>query len=228
MAIAALPSGKSPFAVLRIGMDDFRLVNDTFGIAIGDEVLDLAGKRLQAAVREQEFVVRLPGDEFAVLLHPMDSVIRAGAAADRLSDLLQRVYLVEGEVVNVTACLGVALAPEDGTDAEVLLQRAGAALQCAKAAGTGMVQFFEPAMEENRKKRHSLSLDLRKALLLHQFRGSLPAPGGCAHGSFDRLRGAAALAPSGSGMDSSRRVHSVGRGNRADGHDRRLGVEDGV
>ena len=169
MAIAALPQGEPAFAVLRIGIDDFRLVNDTFGHAIGDEVLDLADKRLQAAVREHEFVVRLPGDEFAVLLHPMDSVIRAGAAADRFNDLLQRVYLVRGEVVNVTACLGVVLAPEDGTDAEVLLLRAGAALQCAKGAGTGMVQFFEPAMEENRKKRHSLSLDLRKALLLHQF-----------------------------------------------------------
>ncbi len=169
MAIGALPQGGSPFAVLRIGMDDFRLVNDTFGHAIGDEVLELAEKRLQAAVREHEIVLRLPGDEFAVLLHPMESVLRAGAAADRLSDLLQREYLVKGEVVNVTACLGVSLAPEDGTDAELLLQRAGAALQCAKTAGTGMVQFFESAMEENRKKRHSLSLDLRKALLLQQF-----------------------------------------------------------
>ncbi len=169
MAIAALPVSASPFAVLRIGMDDFRLVNETHGHAIGDEVLELAERRLQAAVREHEVVVRLPGDELAVLLHTVESVMRAGAAADRLNDLLQRVYLVQGEVVNVTACIGVSLAPEDGTHAELLLQRAGAALQCAKAAGIGMVQFFEPAMEEDRKKRHSLSLDLRKALLLQQF-----------------------------------------------------------
>lgn len=168
VAIAALPPGGAPFALLRIGMDDFRIVNETLGVAIGDEVLELAERRLQAAVREQEIVVRLPGDEFAVLLHSVESVIRAGAAADRLNDLLQRVYLVQGEVVNVTACLGIALAPEDGQHAEVLLQRAGAALQCAKLAGLGMVQFFEPAMEENRRKRHSLSLDLRKALLLRQ------------------------------------------------------------
>ncbi len=169
MAIAALPVSASPFAVLRIGMDDFRLVNETHGHAIGDEVLELAERRLQAAVRENEVVVRLPGDEIAVLLHSVESVMRAGAAADRLNDLLQRVYLVQGEVVNVTACIGVSLAPEDGIHAELLLQRAGAALQCAKAAGIGMVQFFEPAMEEDRKKRHSLSLDLRKALLLQQF-----------------------------------------------------------
>lgn len=169
LAIAALPHRDAPFAVLRIGMDDFRIVNETMGHAIGDEVLELAERRLQAAVREHEIVVRLPGDEFAVLLHSVESVIRAGAAADRLNDLLQRVYLVQGEVVNVTACLGIALAPEDGEHAELLLQRSGAALQCAKAAGIGMVQFFEPSMEENRKKRHSLSLDLRKALLLHQF-----------------------------------------------------------
>jgi diguanylate cyclase (GGDEF)-like protein len=168
-AIAALPPGGAPFAVLRIGMDGFRVVNETLGHAIGDDVLELAEQRLQAAVREHEIVVRLPGDEFAVLLHSVESVLRAGAAADRLNDLVQRVYLVQGEVVNVTACLGIALAPEDGTRAELLLQRAGAALQCAKASGIGMVQFFEPAMEENRKKRHSLSLDLRKALLLRQF-----------------------------------------------------------
>ena len=168
MAIAALPRGGGSFAILRIGMDDFRVVNETMGVAVGDEVLELAAKRLSSAVREQEIVVRLPGDEFAVLLHSVESVIRAGAAADRLNDLLQRVYLVQGEVVNITACIGVALAPEDGTHAELLLARAGAAMLCAKAAGTGMVQFFEPAMEKNRKKRHALSVDLRKALLLHQ------------------------------------------------------------
>src|SRR5579875_855669 len=111
-AIAALPQGKAPFAVLRVGMDNFRIVNETMGYAIGDEVLDLAAKRLQAAVREHEVVVRLQGDEFAVLLYPLESVIRAGAAADRLNDLLQRVYLVQGEIVNVTACFGIALAPE--------------------------------------------------------------------------------------------------------------------
>ena len=169
MAIAALPNSCSTFAVLRIGMDDFRLVNETHGHAIGDEVLQLAERRLQAAVREHEIVVRLPGDEFAVLLHSVESVMRAGSAADRLNDLLQRVYLVQGEVVNVSACVGVSLAPEDGVRAEPLLQRAGNALQCAKAAGIGLVQFFEPAMEEDRKRRHSLSLDLRKALLLQQF-----------------------------------------------------------
>ena len=168
-AIAALPQDGAPFGVLRVGMDDFRGINEAHGHAIGDEVLELAERRLAAAAREHEVVVRLPGDEFAVLLHSVESVIRVGAAADRLNDLLQRVYLVQGEVINVTACLGVALAPEDGSHAELLLQRAGAALQCAKAAGNGMVQFFEPAMEENRKKRHLLSMDLRKALLLHQF-----------------------------------------------------------
>ncbi len=169
LAIAALPRDGAPFAMLRIGLDDFGVVNETMGVAVGDEVLELAAKRLAAGVREHEIVVRLPGDEFAVLLHSVESVIRAGAAADRLNELLQRVYLVGGEVINITACIGVALAPEDGTDAEQLLGRAGAAMVCAKAAGTGMVQFFEPAMEENRKKLHALSLDLRKALLLQQF-----------------------------------------------------------
>ncbi len=167
-AIAALPGGRSSFAVLRIGMDDFHLVNQAHGRAVGDEVLDLAEQRLQAAVREHEIVLRLEGDEFAVLLHPVESVMRAGAAADRLNELLQSAYPLRGDNVHVTACIGVALAPEDGTQAELLLARAGAALACAKAAGIGLVQFFEPAMEGNRKKRHSLSLDLRKALLLGQ------------------------------------------------------------
>ena len=168
-AIAALPAGSASFAVLRIGMDNFRIVNEALGHAIGDEVLDLAERRLEAAMGNHEIVVRLPGDEFAVLLYPVESVVGAGSVADRLNDLLQRVYLVAGEVVTVTACLGVALAPEDGVHAELLLQRAGAALQCAKSSGIGMVQFFEPAMEENHKRRHSMSLDIRKALLLRQF-----------------------------------------------------------
>lgn len=183
MAIAALRQEVAPFAMLRIGIDDLRNVKDTLRVSTGNEVLAQAEKRLQAAVREHEIVVRLPGDEFAVLLHSVSSVIRAGAAADRLNDLLQQTYLVEGEPVSVTACIGIALAPEDGTRAEILLGRAGAALRCARIAGTGTVQFFESAMEEDRKERHPLPLQLRKALLLHQFHvrhgshaGALPQP----------------------------------------------------
>lgn len=169
IAIEALPRSTAPFAVLRIGMDDFGSLNESYGSLVGNQVLEIAEQRLASAVREHELVVRLPGDEFAVLLHSVQSVIRAGAAADRLNDLLCRTYMVGGEALEVTACVGIAVAPEDGDTAELLLGRAGAALACAKAAGIGTVQLFEPAMEAGRQKRHALSLDLRKAVLLQQF-----------------------------------------------------------
>lgn len=152
-AMAALPQNPPRFAMLQFGFDDFRRVNEALGRDAGDSILELAEQRLATSVREYEAVVRLPGDEFAVLLHSVGTVIRAGRAADRLNAIVQQPYYVGDVAVTLTASVGMALSPEDGDDAELLLRRAGRALRCAKDVGSGTVQFFEPAMEISRRKR---------------------------------------------------------------------------
>jgi diguanylate cyclase (GGDEF)-like protein len=157
------------FAVLVIGMDRFKTVNDLYGEIFGDKLLELGRERLRSALREQDMLLRFHGDEFIVLLWPSRSAEETGVIADRLSNLLQRPYFIDGVVLNGSASIGVAQGPLSNTESEILLQRASTALRAAKEAGTGTVFFFDPAMEERITARHALVGDLRKALLLHQF-----------------------------------------------------------
>ncbi len=154
----AISAQAMPFAVLRIGLDNCHNLQERFGPFAGEALQRMMVVRLQSGIREQEAVLRLPADEFAVVLQAVTSVVRAGRAADRLHALIQEPYPLGGDTVQLCCSMGLALAPMDGYDAETLLHRAGVALQYAKAAGSGVVQFFEPAMALSRKPMvHALS-----------------------------------------------------------------------
>jgi diguanylate cyclase (GGDEF)-like protein len=157
------------FAVLVIGMDRFKHINELYGHTFGDELLEVSAERLRSALREQDSILRFHGDEFVVLLRPSRSAEETGLVAERLTNLLQRPYFIEGVVLNGSASIGVAYSSRGNTGSEILLQQASIALRAAKAAGPGTVYFFDAAMEERIATRHALVGDLRKALLLHQF-----------------------------------------------------------
>jgi diguanylate cyclase (GGDEF)-like protein len=157
------------FAVLVIGMDRFKNINELYGHTFGDELLEVGSERLRSALREQDGILRFHGDEFVVLLRPSRSQEQTGVVAERLTNLLQRPYFIDGVVLNGSASIGVAQGPRSTTESEILLQRASIALRAAKAAGPGTVYFFDAAMEERIATHHALVGDLRKALLLHQF-----------------------------------------------------------
>jgi len=157
------------FAIFLIGMERSRALSDVLGYSFGEEVVSLGGERIESTLREQDSVVRLSNDEFVVLIKSNPSAEESGIIAKRLIDLLQRPYAIRGQVVNVSACIGIVLGPQYGLQAELLLNRAGIALRAAQAAGSGTLQLFEVAMEERIKARHALTADLRKALLLDQF-----------------------------------------------------------
>ena len=159
----------SSLAVLLISLDNFKILSETLGHAVADHVLELAGQRLQSALRTSDTLSRLPDNEFAIVLHPVHSAMEARTTAASLMDLLQRAYLVRGRVVITSANIGIKLATKSGTDSETLLTRAGMALQCAKSSGPGAVQLFETTIEDQIVARHELVCDLHKALLLHQF-----------------------------------------------------------
>jgi diguanylate cyclase (GGDEF)-like protein len=157
------------FAIFLIGMERSRALSDVLGYSFGEEVVSLGGERIESTLREQDSVVRLSNDEFVVLLKSSPSAEESSIVAKRLIDMLQRPYAIRGQVVNVSACIGIVLGPQYGVQAEQLLNRAGIALRAAQAAGSGTFQLFEGAMEERIKARHALTADLRKALLLDQF-----------------------------------------------------------
>ena len=155
--------------ILFLDLDRFKIVNDTLGHAAGDHLLRLVSERLRSALRPSDTLARMGGDEFAILLDaPVD---KDGAAklATRIIDLIQRTYLIEGQVVNVGASIGIAAAPEDAISSDQLLKNADLALYCSKASGRGVYHFYESSMRERAERRRTMELELRKALVLRQF-----------------------------------------------------------
>jgi diguanylate cyclase (GGDEF)-like protein len=152
------------FAVLFVDLDQFKQVNDTLGHPRGDELLCAVAERLRGIVRESDVVARFGGDEFVVLQYPVTRPDEAAALARRVVDELSVPYEIESHQVVIGASIGIAMAPADGTDADLLLKNADMALYRAKSNGRAGWSFFEPEMDVKAQARRSLELDLRKAL----------------------------------------------------------------
>ena len=167
-ALAAVARGGMA-AILCLDLDLFKAVNDTFGHAAGDALLCQVAERIRACVRPMDAVARLGGDEFAVLQVGIERIGDAGRLASRLLSVLAAPFLIEGQSVPVSASLGIAVAPTDGTDYTSLLRKADAALYRAKAEGRGRWRFFEPAMAVERGIRERMVLELRQALARGEF-----------------------------------------------------------
>jgi diguanylate cyclase (GGDEF)-like protein len=169
-ALLGIGSGEvESVALFFLDLDRFKVVNDTLGHATGDELLRLVCGRLQSALRVSDTLARMGGDEFAILLTAPSDQNVASALATRTIDLIQRTYLIDGQIINVGASIGIAVAPRDGLTRVDLLKSADLALYYSKAAGRGVFHFFEPAMAEKARQRQKLEFDLRKALVLRQF-----------------------------------------------------------
>lgn len=157
------------FAVLSVDLDRFKVVNDTLGHPVGDALLEEVADRLRSATRDTDFVARLGGDEFAILQTSGTQPAAATRLAERIVDLIDRPFVIEGHAVNVGASVGIALAPADGDDPGQLLKNADLALYRAKLDGRGTFSFFEPGMDARMQERRALELDLRRALARGEF-----------------------------------------------------------
>ena len=125
-------SGRERLAVLMIDLDRFKEINDSLGHHVGDEVLRQLGPRLAAVVGTTATVARLGGDEFGLLLAPLGQPSAATAVAEQIRDILRTRFLLDSMTLRVDASIGIAIAPDHGTAADVLLQRADIAMYEAK------------------------------------------------------------------------------------------------
>lgn len=132
-ALARSARHQDPVAVLFIDVDHFKTVNDTRGHAAGDAVLTVVADRLRGMLRTEDTLARLGGDEFLVICEDLVEPVDAGVLAERTRAVLAEPYLVEGELLAVTASVGVALSTPTSTAASVL-ERADSAMYTAKAA----------------------------------------------------------------------------------------------
>jgi diguanylate cyclase (GGDEF)-like protein len=136
------------FAVLFMDLDGFKTINDSLGHAMGDEVLKAFARRLQQCVRGTDTVARLGGDEFVVLLEDISSANDAGRMAESMLERMRKGVWDDGQPLQVTPSIGIAVYPQDGKTAEVLLKHADAAMYEAKREGRNTYRFFEVAMNE--------------------------------------------------------------------------------
>ena len=157
------------FAVHCLDLDHFKTVNDTLGHPIGDELLKLVAVRLIEAVPETDFIARIGGDEFAVVQTNVSRPEQCSQLASRIVELVSRPYDIEGRHVAIGASIGIALAPSDGVNPDLLLKNADMALYLAKGDGRGTHRFFEREMDKRLQLRRALELDLRKAIANGEF-----------------------------------------------------------
>jgi diguanylate cyclase (GGDEF)-like protein/PAS domain S-box-containing protein len=166
--IAALPKGES-LAVLCLDLDRFKEINDLFGHAAGDTVLQTVASRVTAILDEHQMMARLGGDEFAVLMPgPADP-----AAASRLAESILEALRITGDTPEAnrnSTSIGIALYPDDATDRETLLSHADTALYRAKTEGRSTYRFFEATMGAEVRERRMLEHDLRLAIARGELR----------------------------------------------------------
>ncbi|MBR0656059.1 putative bifunctional diguanylate cyclase/phosphodiesterase [Plastoroseomonas arctica] len=152
-----------PAALVWIDLDRFKQVNDTLGHPLGDLLLRAVAGRLRNLAQPGDLVARLGGDEFALIRRHANAGDMAELAR-RIIDALGRVYELEGHRADISASVGVALAPHDGCGPDEMMRNADLALYRAKNAGRGCYRFFEPEATLRMQVRRSLSEDLRRGL----------------------------------------------------------------
>jgi len=150
-------------AVMFIDLDEFKLVNDTLGHAVGDELLQAVAQRLRDSLRGCDTVARLGGDEFAVLIE-YTSLSEAESMARRVVELLGAPLVMSDRVLSVGASLGVGMFPANGRDSAALLQVADVAMYAAKAKGKRTYHFYTSELQLKMDQQLQLEMGLRWAI----------------------------------------------------------------
>ncbi len=160
--------GDGVTAVLFLDLDDFKVVNDTLGHAVGDSLLVAVTERITKLVRSTDLVARLGGDEFAILTEDDPTLTRSRSMAARLVYELRAPFVLGDKHVVVTASVGIASARDAVAGAADLVRNADVAMYMAKANGKSGFAIFDPGMHEAMRERHELSVDLQRAVDLDQ------------------------------------------------------------
>jgi diguanylate cyclase (GGDEF)-like protein/PAS domain S-box-containing protein len=158
------------FGVLFLDLDRFKLVNDSLGHQIGDQLLVAAARRLEACLRPGDIVARLGGDEFAVILDHVKHVSDATQAAERIRERLSTPFNLSGHEVFISASIGIALNQTASEEPDEILRNADTAMYRAKDQGRGCFELFDKGMHTRNAALVQLETGLRRALARDEFR----------------------------------------------------------
>ena len=157
------------FALLMVDLDRFKLINDSLGHRAGDELLQETARRLTGVARAIDTLARSGGDEFVMILHPIDARDDAELLAQRVIEALKPTMRIAGVDIHTSPSIGIAFYPADGTTTETLIARADAAMYSAKQRGRNNAQCFAPGMDTQSQDKVRLESDLHEAIALKQF-----------------------------------------------------------
>ena len=162
-------SSGEPAALLLVGVEHLIELRGSMGFRAADLASRVIGERLRLAVRGCDLVGRIGDAEFVVVLTHLRASNDAMPVARKLIELVDAPLRIEGQELRLSAAMGVAVCPSDGTDADSLMQRAASALQFARETSTRFYQFFDAAVAQRDTQRLQLQADLRRALQANEF-----------------------------------------------------------
>ncbi len=160
----------SMMAVIFFDLDRFKVINDTLGHHVGDQLLQSLAHKLQVYVKDKDVVARFGGDEFIILLTNVVHIDEAAQFAKGIPDLLKEPFVIEDQELFVTASIGISLYPHDGTEVETLLKNADIAMYRSKEKGGNSYNYYHPDMNKRSLHRLNMEINLRKALERGEFR----------------------------------------------------------
>ena len=160
---------RSSVAVMFLDLDNFKIVNDSFGHATGDQLLIRFAERLRTLVRPNDILGRFGGDEFVVLLEHVQSAEDAMPVAERLLEDMRRPFHIKGRNVFLTVSVGIAVSTRGRDSSEILLRNADSAMYKAKGRGRSRIEVFADNLTETASARLLLEGDLRQAIEREQF-----------------------------------------------------------
>ncbi|MDA8093367.1 MAG: EAL domain-containing protein [Betaproteobacteria bacterium] len=156
--------GTGPYAVMLLDLDNFKMVNDSLGHGIGDELLIQFARRVHNCLRPPDTLARLGGDEFVVLLEELDALQSATQIAQRIREVTNQSFRLDNHEVYTGVSIGIAIGQRTGERAAALLRNADLALYKAKQSGKNCYAVFDETMQEEAQSRRRLEVALRGAI----------------------------------------------------------------
>ena len=159
----------SQFAVLYLDLDRFKIVNDSLGHLVGDELLIAVSRRLESCLRQGDALARLGGDEFAILLNELGDETQANAIAFRIQEALSAPFSIGGREVFTSASIGIAFGRAQYNNPDEIMRDADTAMYHAKSRGKARHELFDADMHARELDRLGLENDLRHAVTSNDF-----------------------------------------------------------
>ncbi len=156
-------------AVLYLDLDRFKVINDTLGHGVGDEVLKAVAERLARAVRASDTVARPGGDEFIIVLSDVADERDVRTVAEKIVHIFENPFIVGDNEFFISTSLGISVYPQDGTDVDTLIKNADAAMYQAKDRGRNTINFYTAELHESTLRKLSLESDMRRAIERGEF-----------------------------------------------------------